>query len=276
MTGTNWTSELYQAGTRSVVEVRDGDVTNTLRSHAVRLEHGTGTVLRACDLSDFEQGILNTSTSNGSVAARISGCEVGTGYKPATTAYTSKPSNFAQSDYCASGTLGATDAVNGFAGSVDYAGETTLDTARYRAGGATDSMTGDRYCHALSCRYGTLSDGHNSCELVTRVDGGSEISVTLHLAGGSTLYDDEMWIDFFGPATTSTPRQYFATTRMANPTATRAELTADTSTWTGVGVGTKYKIVLTYTPHHPGLIHAIPVFAKAGGTVYVDAKLTVE
>jgi len=275
MTGTRSTSELYQTGLRAVVDIRDGDVSNTLRSHAVHLEHGCGTTLRACDLSDFEIGVRNTSTSNGAVAARISGCEVGSSFVPATTAHTSKPSNFAQMDYCATGALGATDAVNGFTGSVDYAGETTLDTARYRSGGAKDSITGDSYSHAISGRYGTLSDGHNSCELVSRVAGGGEITVTLYLAGGSTLYNDQFWFDLFGPATTSTPRQHFHTTRLANPTATKAELTSDSSTWTGSGVGTRYKVSYSYTPHHPGLIHAVPVFAKAGGTVYVDPILKV-
>jgi hypothetical protein len=275
MTGTNWTSELYQAGTRSVVEVRDGDVTNTLRSHAVRLEHGTGTVLRACDLSDFEQGILNTSTSNGSVAARISGCEVGSGFVPLTTAYTSKPSNFVQTDYCETGTIAASDAINGFTGAADYAGQTLLDTSRYRSEGAQDSITGDNYSHAILGRYGTLSDGHNSCELIARVSGGSSVTVTLHLAGAATFYDDELWFDLYGPSQTSNPRQHFKTTRKVNPTAARAELTSDSSSWTGSGVGSKYKVAYSYTPHHAGLIHVVPVFAKAGGTVYLDPKLTV-
>ena len=275
MTGTRWTSELYQTGARSVVDVRDGDVTNTLHSHAVRLEYGCGTTLRACDLSDYEYGILNTSLTNGAVAARISGCEVGSGFTPATTAYTSKPSNCAQMDYCETGTIAASDAINGFTGAVDYAGQTLLDASRYRSEGAQDSITGDNYSHAITGRYGTLSDGHNSCELIARVNGGSSVTVTLHLAGAATLYDDELWFDFFGPSQTSNPRQHFKTTRKANPTATRAELTSDSSSWTGSGVGTKYKVAYSYTPHHAGLVHVVPVFAKAGGTVYLDPKLTV-
>ena len=267
--------ELYQSGTRSVVDVRNGAVTNTLKSHAVRLEHGVGTTFRACDLSDFEFGALNTSTTNGGVAARFSGCSVGTAFAPATTAYTSKPGNFSQVDYCGTGTLGATDAVNGFVGAVDYYGQTLFDASRYRVSGAKDSLTGDSYSHALTGRHGTLAEGHNSCELVTRVEGGSSVVVTLHLAASGTVYDDEMWVDFFGPSESSSTRQYFHTTRKANPTATRAELSADTEGWIGSGVGTKHRISVTFNPHHPGLCHVIPVYAKGSGTIYVCPQLTV-
>tara|TARA_Y100001973_G_C5209218_1_gene344271 strand:+ start:13853 stop:15157 length:1305 start_codon:yes stop_codon:yes gene_type:complete len=273
--GTGGFRELYQAGTRSVADVRDGAVTNTAKSHAVRLEHGVGTTLRACDLSDFEFGALNTSTSNGGVASRFSGCEVGSGFAPATTAYSSKPSNFAQADYCATGSLAASDAVAGFAGSVDYYGQTEFESSRYRDDGARDSLSEERYCHKLTARYGTLADGHNSCELVARVASGGSVSVTMHFASAGTLYDDEIWMDLFGPSDTSSPRQHFATTRTANPTASRAAIATDSTSWTGSGVGTAQKITYTYTPHHPGLVHVIPVFAKASGTVYVCPKLTV-
>lgn len=275
ITGTGGFRELYQSGTRGVVEVRDGAVTNTAKSHAVRLEHGVGTTLRACDLSDFEFGALNTSTSNGGVAARFSGCDVGSSFSPATTAYTSKPGNFAQSDYCGTGTIGASDAVAGFVGATDYYGQTVFESARYRDNGARDSITQSRYCHKLTGRYGTLADGHNSCELVTRVQGGGPVSISLHLASAGTLYDDEIWMDLFGPSDTSTARQHFKTTRMANPTATRAALPSDVETWTGSGVGTAQRITYTYTPHHAGLVHVLPVFSKAGGTAYVCPRLTV-
>ena len=273
--GTSGWRELYLTGTRATVDVRNGVVSGSAKDYAVHLEYGSGTILRACDLSDFSYGAKNTSTSNNSVAARISGCSVGASFLPADTAYTSKPGNFVQADYCGTGELGASDAVAGFSGASDYYGQTTADTARYRSGGAADSLSGGSYSHAVAGRYGTLAEGHNSVELVARVTGGVAVTVTMHLAGAATLYDDEMWFDFFGPSTSSSPRQHFATTRMANPTATRAALASDSASWTGSGVGTKHGISYTYTPHHGGLIHVVPVFAKAGGSVYICPKLTV-
>ena len=268
--------ELYQSGTRGTVDVRDGAVSGSVKAYAVHLEAGSGTTLRACDLSDFSYGAKNTSTSNNSVAARIGGCSVAAGFAPSETAYTSKPGNFVQADYCGTGTLGASDTVNGFTGATDYYGQTVFDSSRYRDDGAKDSLTGDNYSHAVTGRHGTLAEGHNSCELVARVDGGSSITITLHLAGSATLYNDEVWFDFFGPSDTTSARQHFATTRKANPLAAQVELTADTESWTGSDVGTKCKIAYTYTPHHSGLVSVIPVYAKGSGTIFICPKLTIE
>ena len=273
ITGLSGFRELYQTGTRSSVVVRDGDINNTHKPHAVRLEYGSGTVLRACDLSDFEHGILNTSTSNSTIQARISGCAVGTGYTTATTAYTSKAGNTISTDYSAAGTI--TSPINGMVGAADVGGETQIDTTRYRAGGAVDSLTGDSYCHQLTCRYGSENDGHRSIEIVGRVDGGSEVTATVCLAASTSLTDEEFWIDWFCPSEGSTARQHFASSRKANPLATAAALTSDTSSWTGSGLTSKFKVSLTWTPAVGGLIFAEPVFAKSGSTVYLDPKITV-
>ena len=269
--------ELYQGGARSFVDVRDGtlDGPSSPRDYAIRLEYGGGAFFRGCDLNEYSYGATNTSGSNATIAARFSGCDVGASFKPADTAYTSKPANFVQADYCGTGTLGASDAVNGFTGSADYYGQTVFDSSRYRDSGAKDSLTGDNYSHAVSSRHGTLAEGHNSCELVARVDGGSSVTVTMHIACDSTLHDDTMWVDFFGPSTGTSSRQHFVTTRKASPMDAQAELTADTEAWTGTDVGTKYKISVTYTPHHGGLVHMIPVYAKGSGTIYICPKLTV-
>tara|TARA_Y100000588_G_scaffold96914_1_gene105017 strand:- start:32 stop:1342 length:1311 start_codon:yes stop_codon:yes gene_type:complete len=269
--------ELYQSGARSFVDLRDGtlDGPSSPRDYAIRLEYGGGAFFRACDLNEYSFGATNTSGSNGTIAARFAGCDVGASFKPADTAYTSKPSNFVQADYCGTGTVAASGAVPGFTGSVDYYGQTTFDSSRYRDAGAVDSLSEDNYSHALTARHGSLAEGHNSCELVARVEGGSSVTVTLHIAGGSTFYNDTLYADFFTPSTTTSPKQNFYTSRKANPTAAQVELTADTADWTGADVGTKYRISYTFTPAHRGLVHVIPVLATAA-TCYVCPKLTIE
>ena len=265
---------IYQSGTASSIDVRDGQLVNPHQDYAIRKFYGGATRVRACDLSGFSQGYNDGSTSR-TGALQFSGCSVGSGFSVSLNSYASKVGGFTAADYCGDGAYGTSDAVAGFTGAVDYYGQTTLDTARFRTDGAVDSLTNNRYSHAVSGRYGTLAEGHNSCELVARVTGGEPVTVTLHLAGAATLYNDEMWFDFFGPSTSDSARQHFTTTRMANPTATRAALASDSASWTGSGVGTKHGISYTYTPHHGGLIHVVPVFAKAGGSVYICPKLTV-
>ena len=266
---------LYQTGIATTVDVRDGTVVNPHRDYAFRKFYGATSRFRACDLSSFDE-LHNDGSHSRSGSVQFSGWSAGSGFSLGTTDYARKVGSVTAADYCDAGTFSASDAVNGFTGANDYYGKTAFDSARYRSNGARDSLTGDNYSHAITGQYGSLAEGHNSCELVTRVDGGSSVVVTLHLAASGALYDDEMWVDFFGPSESSSARQYFHTTRKANPTVTRAELAADTEGWIGSGVGTKHRISVTFTPHHPGLCHVIPVYAKGSGSIYVCPQLTVD
>ena len=265
----------YQTGASATADVRDGSFVNPHQDYAIRKFNGGVTRFRGCDMSDFSVA-HNDDSADRSGSVQFSGCEFGAGFAVGAEPYSGKFGSVTVADYCESGTLGVSDAANGFTGVDDYHGRTAFDSSRYRDGGAKDSLTGDNYSHAVTGRYGSLAEGHNSCELVARVEGGSSITVTLHLAGSATLYNDEMWFDLFGPSTTSSPRQHFHTTRKANPTAAQAELTSDTESWTGSDVGTKYKIAYTYTPHHSGLVSIIPVYAKGSGTIFICPALTIE
>ena len=265
---------IYQSGTASTVDIRDGHLINSHKDYSVRRFYGGTLRMRGCDLSGFSEGYNDGSTSR-TGPVQISGCSVGSGFSAGTADYASKVGGFTSVDYSGPGTYGTSDAVTGLIGALDYYGKTTHDASRYRAGGAKDSISGGAYCHAIICQYGTPTEGHNSCELVARVDGGSEVTATVCLSGSDTLTDEEFWIDWFCPSEGSTARQHFASSRKSNPLATATELTADTSSWTGSGVGTKYRVSLTWTPVYSGLIFALPVFAKSSSTVYLDPKITV-
>ena len=269
------TGEVRDGGTRAMAEVRGGSISDGQYSYAVRKEYNCQTKLRAVDLSDYTSAFNNISSSNGSQQMVASGCAVGSGFTVNAASTTQKSSNFAAAEYCGT----SSSAITTLAGLVDLGGETKTDTTHYRDSprGATDAVTGEPYCHAVTCTTGTMTAGHESAELATRIDApsGSTVILTVFLAGGATLTDEDFWIDCYLPPSGSTAQQHFTSTRLANPLATATELTDDGSTWSGSGVGTRYKVSVTYTPTAAGIARIVPNFAKTG-TVYVDPRIEVE
>ena len=269
------TGEVRDGGTRAMAEVRGGSISDGQYSYAVRKEYNCQTKLRAVDLSDYTSAFNNISSSNGSQQMVASGCAVGSGFTVNAASTTQKSSNFAAAEYCGT----SSSALTTLAGLVDLGGETKTDTTRYRDSprGATDAVTGEPYCHAVTCTTGTMTAGHESAELATRIDApsGSTVILTVFLAGGATLTDEDFWIDCYLPPSGSTAQQHFTSTRLANPLATATELTDDGATWSGSGVGTRYKVSVTYTPTAAGIARIVPNFAKTG-TVYVDPRIEVE
>ena len=270
------TGEVRDGGTRATAEVRGGSISDGQYSYAVRKEYNCQTKLRAVDLSDYTSAFNNISSSNGSQQMVASGCAVGSGFTANAASTTQKSSNFAAAEYCGT----SSSAITTLAGLVDLGGETKTDTTRYRDSprGATDAVTGEPYCHAVTCTTGTMTAGHESAELATRIDApsGSTVVLTVFLAGGATLTDEDFWIDCYLPPSGSTAQQHFTSTRLANPLATATELTSDGSTWSGAGVGTRYKVSVTYTPTAAGIARIVPNFAKSSGTVYIDPRIEVE
>lgn len=157
--------------------------------------------------------------------------------------------------------------------------EATL--TKYRTGGADDGE------QANACSWEMISDA-NALEVfnpfvsppLTRwVAGGSSVTLTVYLAGGASLNDDDFWIEVSSPDETASPNQTaqgnYYSSRMA-PQGTPAALTTDSgSTWNGTGVGTKQKISRTFTPTEAGPITVRCFLAKPSTTVYVDPKIEV-
>lgn len=270
------TGEVREGGTRASAEVRGGSISDGQYSYAVRKEYNCQTKLRAVDLSDYAAAFNNISSSNGSQQMVASGCAVGSGFTANAASTTKKSNNFAAAEYCGT----SSSAITTLAGLVDLGGETKTDTTRYRDSprGATDAVTGEPYCHAVTCTTGTMTAGHESAELATRIDApsGSTVILTVFLAGGATLTDEDFWLDCYLPPSGSTAQQHFTSTRLANPLATATELTADGSTWSGSGVGTRYKVSVTYSPTAAGVARIVPNFAKSSDTVYIDPRIEVE
>jgi len=150
----------------------------------------------------------------------------------------------------------------------------------YRTDGASDGETS--YSWEMVSQSTCVEATYNAIRTppITRwVDGGSEIDITVYVASGGTLNDDDLWIEVSGPDNTASPNQSalgYTYSSRPNILATPAALTTDSnSTWNGTGVGTKQKITCTYTPTEAGPVTVKVYLAKPSTTVYVDPKLEV-
>lgn len=149
---------------------------------------------------------------------------------------------------------------------------------RYRTGGANDGEQANAYSWEMAsnanCRE--IYSPIESPPMIRWVGTGSQ-TLTVYLASGVTLQDDEFWIEVSSPGEGGSPtaRGVLNSTR-AEPMDTPANLTTDgTSTWNGTGVGTLQKIDVAITPAVAGPVVVRAFLAKASTTVYLDPKIEV-
>lgn len=156
-----------------------------------------------------------------------------------------------------------------------HEGITKALLTKYRTNGATDGEQANEHSWEMVTNATSLEYHHPmySPWCAHWVPGGAQITATFHIAGGATLQDDDFWIEAFTPddTATSTTMADYRTSRMANPLATPANITTDTtSTWNGSGVGTMQQISFTFTPDIPGPMEFRACLAKPSTTVYFD------
>ena len=273
------TGDCRTSGSRNRMTMRGGTITDGQLSYALEHTYGGTMSFKGVDLSSYTEAV-NTHHANKNKQVLVSGCAVGPGWDGSNV-----PSNYGTdahgeiilTEYSEDGTISGP--VEGLYEKLDFSGRTRMDIARWRTGGAKSALSGAEYCHAIVSRnnYATATDGHHSTELVGRVRGGTAVTLTVYVSSGGTLYDDELWLEIFGPSTSTTAQQHFAQTRLANPLATRAALTSDTaSEWIGSGVSTAQSISYSWTPAIGGIVRVTPVFGKGGDSVcYLDPRLDI-
>lgn len=161
----------------------------------------------------------------------------------------------------------------------EYLGTVKSDSARYRTGGASDSETSYSWAMTTNANAVELYSALESPPMTvwTDDDSGGAVTLTVYVASGATLNNDDFWIEVSSPDETASPNQTaqgnWQTTRAA-PLATPAALTTDaSSTWNGTGVGTKQEIAVTLNPTEPGPVTIRCFLAKPSTTVYVDPYL---
>lgn len=157
-------------------------------------------------------------------------------------------------------------------------GTVSSSTSRYRTGGANDGSQANAYsweCISNASAKNIVA----AMELppISRWVGAGSQTITLYVASGVTLNNDELWFDVRSPseAVSATSQAALQSSR-CNYLATPAALTTDgTSTWNGTGVGTKQKVSFTIAPTIPGIVSVRGFLAKASTTVYIDPVIDV-
>lgn len=178
---------------------------------------------------------------------------------------------------CVSGTITVPEL--GITYQTKYEGTVASDLARYRTGGADDGEQANAHSWDMTTSANAREEvvALESPPIARWVDGGTEVTLTMFVAGGASINDDDFWIEISSPseAGSATAQSNFYTSQMTQQ-ATPAALTTDgTSTWTGTGVGTKQKISRTFTPTIAGVISVRCFLAKPSTTVYIDPKIEI-
>lgn len=155
----------------------------------------------------------------------------------------------------------------------DRCGTVKAVTSRYRTGGADDGSQANAYSWEMAADADALdfSAQLHTPEITRWVGTGSQ-TVTIYVASGVTLQDDEVWIEVMSPSEAGSPTaQATRRTTRAAALASPANLTTDgSSTWNGSGVGTKQYAQVTINPTVAGVLTVRVFLAKASTAVYVD------
>lgn len=231
--------------------------------------------LVGCDLSaSTETTLVNWNGAPGATA-EFAGCRLPSGYTPATG--TIALGNRLTLERSVAGSISVPPL--GLIYEASEAGTIQSTLSRYRTGGADDGVNANAHSWELAA-------GSSAKEAITPlaspplmrwVAGGSSVTLTVYVASGTTLNDDDFWIELTGPDDSSPAyaEAHVVSTRM-NPQGTPSALTTDgTSTWNGTGVGTKQKVSVTYTPTLAGPVAVRAYLAKPSTTCYLDPYLDV-
>jgi hypothetical protein len=156
-----------------------------------------------------------------------------------------------------------------------FYGDQTTSITEYRTSGANDG-TNDFSWKIVSNANAIETYAPFESSIISRyVESGSQ-TITVYVAGGASLNDDDFWIEVESPSEEVSPTAQgkFRTTK-PDPLATPTALTSDTSsTWNGSGVGTKQKIEVPISPTIAGTVTVRCYLAKPSTTVYVDPKIS--
>lgn len=155
-----------------------------------------------------------------------------------------------------------------------YYGKVKASSSVYRSSGASDGTTDYSFELETNADAKTGNSAVSTNEIARWVDSGSQ-TITVNVAGGSSLNNDDFWIEVESPSELASPTAQgkFRTTK-PDPPATPTALTSDTSSWTGTGVGTAQKVEVAISPTIAGAITVRCYLAKPSTTVYVDPKIS--
>lgn len=157
---------------------------------------------------------------------------------------------------------------------VSYWGTSQQSTSTYNNAGATDGTT------RISWQIDTNANPVFGQPFVTEqifqwVDTtGSSLTATVEIAGSTTLYNDEIWLEIEYMGSSTSPLGSYVSSRKADILASNAAVTSSSASWTGSPAVTQ-KLQVSFTPQMKGPIKGRVYVAKRSATIYVDPLITV-
>lgn len=160
----------------------------------------------------------------------------------------------------------------------EIAGVLSEETTIVRGGGASDGTTG------FSQKIVTTTDARKeapfrSFPIPVWIDttGVSKTITVESVNDGTTLTDQEFWIEVEYLGSNSYPIASKASSFSANILSTAANVATSTETWTTTGLSSpvKQKASVSFTPEMKGYARVTVCIGRASKTVYVDPKLAV-
>jgi hypothetical protein len=232
---------------------------------------GTNILLDGVDLSAVNTTLFGfPSNADANIIAQVINCRL---HASATVAAT--PSKRRQSvQLVGSGSAGNSARNEKY----DYDGTLTTETTIVRSSGASDGTT------AVSWKAVTTANTNKSSQFglppiaIWNSTTGSSKTLTIEIVNdGTTLKDDEVWIEVEYLGSSSQPVSSKITSRAADHLTTGSNISTSSVTWTTTGLSSpvKQKMSVSFTPQMAGLVRAVVCIAKASQTLYVDPKVTI-
>lgn len=158
-----------------------------------------------------------------------------------------------------------------------YGGPLTTETTIVRSGGASDGTTPVSWKIAGNANNKRLVAIETFQIVQWNALVGASHTVTVEVVNdGTTLTNADIWMEVEYLGTSGFPISSLASTGLANPLATPANLPSSSASWAaGLATPIAQYLQVTITPQMAGLIRVIVRMAKASKTVYVDPLITV-
>lgn len=229
-------------------------------------------LVRNTDLSGTTAAMYNDDGGSHTYAI-FESCKLSSS-QPLISAALAKPTSQAIAINCIDGTI--TDQQNIYK-QEKYQGSLSQVFTHYRANGANDGSNDFSWKIESNANAAQAASFFESFPITREVDAGSH-TITVHVAGASSLYNDEFWIEVDSPSEEASPTSLGMTrTTRPEPLVITSTLAIDSSsTWTGSGTGTKQKVEVAIAPTIAGTVTVRCYLAAPSTTIYVDPKISTD
>ncbi len=159
-----------------------------------------------------------------------------------------------------------------------YEGTLTTESTIVRTGGASDGVASLSWKVVTTANSKFIFPFETFPLAIWNGVVGSPVTATIEIVNdGTTLKDDEIWIEAEYLGTSGFPVSSFISDSKADILATGADQTSSSVTWTTTGLSSpvKQKLSVTFTPQMAGYVRLMVKIAKAAQTVYIDPKVAL-